>query len=79
MVGLLIYAVFISDKELLDRLFQIMVSTGGVSGSFYVYMRWRVIELVIGKVQDSPENISIEIVKQAFSLIPSIKKERGTK
>lgn len=75
MTGLLIYAVFVSDDKPVDKFFKIIVSSGGISGAFYLYMRWRVIELILNKIEASTETISPEIIRQAFSLIPSKIKE----
>lgn len=70
MVGILIYSAFLSDEDLYRNLFKMVASSGGISGSFYLYMKWRVVEIVLYKLQNNPEQINSELITRALGFIP---------
>lgn len=76
MIVLFIYTGFISNAPFDKKIFTFLVSGGGMSGAFYLYMRWRIIELVILKGQRDPDSLDGNFLKSALSLIPG-KKGKG--
>lgn len=69
MTGLLFYAGFFMEGELAEKILPLLISGGGLFGAFYLYMRWRIIEMLIGKIKSDPDSIDGAYVKNALSLI----------
>jgi len=50
------------------------ISIAGLCGIFFVYMRWRIIELVLMMGKQDPDSLDSKFVENALNLIP---RQRG--
>jgi hypothetical protein len=69
MIVVFVYTGFFSESDFSEKVFMSLVSGGGMSGAFLLYMRWRIIELVIAKGQQDPNSLNADFLNRALSLI----------
>lgn len=70
MLAVFIYTGFIKEGEFSQKIFNLLVSTGGMAGTFVLYMRWRLLELIIAKAAQDPGSVNPELIKNASKLFP---------
>ena len=67
----------IGGDDLSDRAFGAIVSVGGMSAAFHLYMRWRIIEALVDRFETDPGQVPPQVLQQAMRLIPGLKKSGG--
>jgi hypothetical protein len=69
MIVLFVYTGFFSESNVSEKVLMSLLSGGGMSGAFILYMKWRIIELVIAKGQQDPNSLNADFLNRALSLI----------
>jgi hypothetical protein len=69
MIVLFVYKGFFSESDVSEKVFMSLLSGGAMSAAFLLYMKWRIIELVIAKGQQDPNSLNADFLNRALSLI----------